>query len=185
MRHALTMPLTAVAMALMLAGCGSEPAAEKPADTVIAQVNEMTKPLPGLYETVVELKELTVPGIPADQVDMMNQQMGVKSSRTETTCLTKADTDQGFQTLVRKMGQMGQEADCAISKFDTSGRTLNAALSCTARTGAKMAMDVGGTVAPDRSDLTMTMKGSHHMLPGQEMTMVMHAVSRRVGDCPV
>ncbi len=187
MRATILMPL----MIFALAGCGSETAseksAEKSADEVIAEVSQMAKPLPGLYETTAELKDFSVPGIPAKQLSMMKQQFAAKSNKTDTMCLTREDADQGFEKMVREMGEMsqtGEGVDCAFSQFDASGSKLNAVLSCTGPGGMKMAMNMDGTVAPDRSDMTMTMNSSSSMMPGQEMTMVMQTASRRIGDCP-
>ncbi len=187
MRPTLLMPL----MIFGLAGCGSEPdgeiSAEKSADQVIAQVSQMAKPLPGLYETTAELKDFSISGIPAEQLGMMKQQFAANSNKTDTMCLTKADADQGFEKMLREMGEMsqaGEGVDCAFSQFDASGSKLNAVLGCTGPGGMKMAMNMDGTVAPDRSDMTMTMNSSSSMMPGQEMTMVMQTASRRIGDCP-
>lgn len=171
-------------MIFAIAGCSGEPAAEKSADEVIAEASRMARPLPGLYETTAELKDFTVSGVPAEQLGMMKRQFADSSNKTDTMCLTKADADQGFEKMVRQMGEMGESMDCAFSQFDASGSKLNAALNCTGPGGTKMAMNMDGTVAPDRSDMTMTMKSSSSMMPGHEMTMVMQTASRRVGDCP-
>lgn len=183
MRATILMPL----MIFALPGCGSETASEKSAGEVIAQVSQMAKPLPGLYETTAELKDFSVPGIPAGQLGMMRQQFAASSGKTNTMCLTREDADQGFEKMVREMGRMGQTGegvDCAFSQFDASGSKLNAVLNCTAPGGMKMAMTMDGSLAPDRADMTMTMNSSSSMMPGGEMTMVMQTVSQRIGDCP-
>lgn len=187
MRATMLMPL----MIFALAGCGSETASEKSAEKstqeVIAQVSQMAKPLPGLYETTAELRDFSISGIPAEQIGMMKQQFAANTNKTDTMCLTKADADQGFEKMMRQMGEMGQPGDgveCAFSQFDASGSKLNAQLNCTGPGGVKMAMNMDGTVAPDRSDMTMTMNSSSSMMAGREMTMVMQTASRRIGDCP-
>lgn len=167
-----------------LAGCGSEPSAEKSADEVIAVANQMAKPLPGLYETTGQLREFSVPGVPAAQLEMMKKQFAANAGRTNTFCLTPAQAENGFEDMMRQLGEAGEGVECAFSKFDASGTKLNAMLSCTGPSGTKMAMDMDGTVAPDRSDMMMTMKSSSSMMPGMEMTMVMKSESRRIGDCP-
>lgn len=187
MRATIMMPL----MIFALSGCGSEPvsetSAEKSAEEVIAQASKMARPLPGLYQTTAELKDFSISGIPAEQLGMMKRQFAANTNKTETMCLTKADADQGFEKMMRQMGEMGQTGEgveCAFSQFDASGSKLNAQLNCTGPGGVKMAMNMDGTVAPDRSDMTMTMNSSSSMMAGQEMTMVMQTASRRIGDCP-
>lgn len=183
MRATLFMPL----MIIALAGCGSEPEEKKSADDVIAEAGKIAKPLPGLYETTSELKDISISGMPAEQLGMVKKQFAANSNKVDSMCLTKADADEGFEKMVRQMGEMGQMGEgveCAFSEFDASGSKLNAQLNCTGPGGTNMAMNMDGTVAPDRSDMTMTMKSSSSMMPGREMTMVMQTASKRVGDCP-
>ncbi len=169
---------------LALAGCSSEPSAEKSAEDVIAAANQMARPLPGLYETKAELREFSVPGVPAAQLDMMKKQFSANADRTSTFCLTKSQAENGFEDMVRQMGEAGEGVKCSFSRFDAAGAKLDAALTCTGPGGMNMAMNMDGTVAPDRSDMTMTMKNSSSMMPGMEMTMVMQSESRRIGECP-
>lgn len=179
-------------MIFALAGCGSdpasdpasEPAGKKSASEVIAQARPIAKPLPGLYETSARLQKFSVSGVPDEHLAVMKQQFAASSNRTEAMCLTKEDADQGFEKMLRQMSAMGDDMNCAFSRFDASGTTLTAQLNCTAPGGTSMAMAMDGTVAPDRSDMTMTMKSSSDMMAGREMTMVMHTAARRIGDCP-
>lgn len=180
MRATFIVPL----MTLALAGCGSEPTGATSADEVIAEVSQMVKPMPGLYETTAALREFSMPGIPAEQLDMMKKQFAENAGGTDTMCLTDADAEQGFENMVRQMGEMGEGVECKFSQFDAAGTKLNAALSCTGPGGMNMAINMDGTVEPERSDVTMTMKNSSSMMPGMEMTMVMQSESKRIGDCP-
>ena len=180
MRAILILPLGVLA----LSACGTEPAEEKSADDVIAAVSQMAKPLPGLYETKAELREFTVPGVPASQLKMMKQQFAANADRTDTFCLTQAQADNGFEDMIRQMGEMGEGVKCVFSKFDASGTKLDAALSCTGPGGTEMAMDMNGMVAPSQSDMMMSMKSSSSMMPGMEMTMVMQSEYKRIGECP-
>jgi hypothetical protein len=169
---------------LALAACGSEPAAEKSAEDVIAEASKMASPLPGLYENRSELKEFSMPGIPAAQVDMMKQQFSANANKTNTFCLTQAQADTGFEDMVRQMGDMGGTMQCKFSQFDASGAKLDAQLNCSGEGGMTMNIGMDGTVEPERSDVTMTMKGGSSMAPGMEMTMIVRGQTTRVGDCP-
>ncbi len=187
MRAALSIPFLIFA----LAGCGSEPASEesaaKSAGEVIAEASQMAKPLPGLYETTSQLMDLSISGVPPEQLSMMKQQLSANSGQKETMCLTRADAEQGFEKMLREMGEMGQMGEgleCAFSRFDASGSKLNAVLNCSGPGGTRMAMRMDGTVAPDRSDMMMTVNSSSDMMAGRDMTMVMQTASRRIGDCP-
>lgn len=180
MRTMLLLPL----VALGLSACSSEPAKEKSTDEVIAAVKDMAAPLPGLYSTKVELKEFSMPGLPPAQVEMMKKQFAANSGGTSTMCLTKAETENGYEDMLRKMGEGRDGVQCKFSRFDTSGSKVTAAMDCTGPGGMTMAIGMDGTVEPEHSDVTMTMKNSSSMAPGMEMSMVMQSVSTRVGDCP-
>ena len=180
MRIAIILPITAFA----LAGCGSENAVEKSVEEVVAEAREMEGPRPGQYETKTVLREFSVPGVPAQQAEMMKKQFAAGTDRTETSCLTKEQADKGFEDMVRSMGQMGENVTCTFAKFDTSGSKLDAALNCDGPGGTKMSMAMDGTVEPEQSEMTMTMNSSSTMMPGMEMTMVMDSRSRRIGECP-
>ncbi|MDZ4308213.1 DUF3617 domain-containing protein [Allopontixanthobacter sp.] len=169
---------------LALTACGSETPEEKSTDEVVAEARKMAGPMPGQYETTTVLREFSVPGVPAQQAEMMKQQFASGTDRTETFCLTKDQAEKGFEEMVRSMGQMGQGVTCSFSKFDASGSKLDAALNCTGPGGTTMTMGMDGTVESERSDMTMTMNSRSTMMPGMEMTMVMDSRSRRIGECP-
>jgi len=180
MRKSFILPL----IALALAACGSEPAGEKSAEEIIAEASQMASPLPGLYEYRSELKEFSMPGIPAAQVDMMKQQFSANANKTNTFCLTQAQADTGFEDMVRQMGDMGGTMQCKFSQFDASGAKLDAQLNCSGDGGMTMNIGMDGTLEPERSDVTMTMKGGSSIAPGMEMTMIVRGQNTRVGDCP-
>lgn len=180
MRATLILPLILCA----LAGCGSEATDQKSADEVIAEASKMARPLPGLYETTAQLREFSMPGVPAAQLEMMKKRFAANAGRTSNFCLTKAQAESGFEDMVRQMGEAGEGVKCSFSRFDAAGAKLDAALNCTGPGGMNMAMNMDGTLAPDRSDMTMTMKNSSSMMPGMEMTMVMQSQSKRIGECP-
>lgn len=180
MRSTIFMPIAVLA----LAACGSETPEEKSTGEIIAEARKMTGPLPGQYETKTVLREFSVPGLPEQQAEMMKQQFAAGTDRTETFCLTKQQAEQGYEEMVRSMGQMGEGVSCSFSKFDASGSKLDAALNCTGPGGTTMTMGMDGTVEPEQSDMTMTMNSSSSMMPGMEMKMVMDSQSRRIGECP-
>lgn len=162
----------------------SEQSAEKSPEAVIAEGRQIERPVPGLYKTTSELREFSVPGLPAAQADMMRQQFAANANTTSTMCLTKEDAEQGFERMVRQMGELQPGVECAFSEFEAAGTQLDAALNCTGPGGMKMATTMNGTVEPEQSDMTMSMKNSSSMMPGVEMTMVMHTASQRIGECP-
>ncbi len=179
------------ALALILAACGSGDAASDgtatggvSADDALAQVESMTKPLPGQYRTQFELVDLTVPGIPAEQIATMRTMFADSVANIETSCLSAQEAEQGFEEMVRQLGESNGDAQCTIDSFDADGGTLDAALSCAPKSGVTANMTVNGDIAPEKSVMTMAINTKAANIPGGEMTMSIRTTANRLGDCP-
>lgn len=172
-----------IALTLALGACGQS-GEKKSADEVMAEAGELAKPLAGQYRTEVELLEFSVPGLPPAQADKLRSMMGNVASQASTYCLTQAEADKGFEEAIRKMTQGENGLKCAFNKFDASGTRMDAALSCTGQGGLTSQMTIGGTVAPDKSDMRMDVRQKAPMIPGGEMRMGMRMKAQRTGPCP-
>ncbi|WP_209348170.1 DUF3617 domain-containing protein [Pontixanthobacter sp. CEM42] len=167
-------------LALGLAACGSEAEEPKTQEEVAAAIEELEKPEPGLYRTVTEVVDVSITGLPEAQQAMAEQQ----AQRTDTSerCLTQEEAENGFQDMVRGLGQADQSSQCEFSKFDVSGSDLDANMKCSGPMGSGAEVAMSGTVQSDQTDLEMDMKISGG--PIGEMNMKMNIKSERIGDCP-
>lgn len=176
MRIAFYIPLAA----LGLSACGSEAEQPKSEEEVIAAMESLAKPEPGLYRTSTEMVEFSIPGLPADQVEQMKQMQGMGSNVSEQ-CLTEAEANKGFKDMLRELSKPDEGLSCDFTRFDTSGSNLDAKMSCDGPAGAGAQISLTGLVETDRSDLTMDMAVDAG--PVGKMNMKMKTKSERIGPC--
>ncbi len=169
-----------------LAACGSndkESATPKSADEVIAEAGKLEKPLPGRYETKVDLINFTVPGLPKAQAEQMKSMMGGTNREGSTYCLTDEEAQKGFEESIRKMTEGTGQMKCEFDRFAVDGGKLDAALTCSAPQGMTSDIALDGTASAEASTMHMKMTQKAKMIPGGEMRMEMRMTSRRMGDC--
>ena len=168
-------------LALGLAACGGEAEEPKSDEEVIAEMNELAKPEPGLYRTTSEMVSMNIPGMPPEQAKMIEQQRN-SGPETSERCLTEEEASKGFEDMVRGMGEADETAKCDFTKFDVDGSDLDAKMTCSGPVGSGAEITMAGTVESDKTDLTMDMKVDAG--PLGEMNMQMKVNSERVGPCP-
>lgn len=175
----------AVAILLALSACErvDDPQGEVSTQEALAQAQELTKPRPGQYETQFELVDLTLPGVPEAQVGTMREMFAANVQNRETSCMTQADAEKGFEEMVRQLGESNGDAQCTIDRFTAVGGMLDAALSCAPKAGVTASMTVKGDIAPERSVMTMAINTKADTIPGGEMTMSIKTTANRIGDC--
>lgn len=172
--------MAALLGALAAGGCKKpEP---KSGEEVVAEARRLTKPEPGMYETSVKLVNFAMPGMPADQLNQLQEQFGAMANRKASQCLTAADADAGFEQVVRQLGEGVGGMQCVFDRFAADGGKLDAAMACTGPGGMKAQIGIDGTVVRDRSAMTMTIEQQMGPMPGG-MTMQMQFDSRRTGPC--
>ncbi len=176
MRYLAIAPLAA---ALALAGCGkSEPDEGKVGmDEVAAAAGEMPRPQPGQYSSTIELLDFDVPGLN----DAMKQQMRSAAesglAQGNSFCLTEEEAAQGPERMVQNMA----ESNCTFQRFDVSGGTIDAQMSCAGEGGITGDVKLTGTMSTQSSSITMDM---NQEIPGAGTThMKMKVDSRRTGEC--
>lgn len=162
-------------VALALTACKQEP---KTADQVKKEIAAMPKPKPGLYRSNSKLVSFEMPGMPQAQQDQLKQVFSQAQGRD--FCLTKAEADKGYEEMTKKLA----EGNCTYDKFEASGSSLDAKLSCATGKDMKATVAMKGNVSAEGSQMTMTIEQSAPQLPGKSMKMVADVSSTRVGDCP-
>lgn len=129
------------------------------------------KPQPGLYKTTITLTGIDIPGLPEDM-----KGHGAGLVRTLESCLTQAEVDRGFETLLVK----GQDGACSFENFALKDGAFQAMLVCEAQ-GATTRTAMEGTATATGADFTAATKMG---FGGTEGTMSVSGQHRRAGDCP-
>ncbi|MFC3102166.1 DUF3617 domain-containing protein [Altererythrobacter lauratis] len=176
MRFICLLPVAAV---LTLTACGDS--AEDSPTTLEEAAEEMTEgptPQPGQYTTTTELLELNIPGLTPEMQQMFEQMMAEGAQEGASYCLTAAEVTSSREEMLKNM----TESDCTVQRFDMSGGTIDAALTCPPGTdGISGDVRMTGTMSETGADMTMSFKTQ---IPDMgEATIRMRAVTTRVGDC--
>ena len=129
------------------------------------------KPQPGLYKTTITLTGIDIPGLPEDM-----KGHGAGLVRTLESCLSQAEVDRGFETLLVK----GQDGACSFENFALKDGAFQAMLVCEAQ-GATTRTAMEGTATATGADFTAATKMG---FGGTEGTMSVSGQHRRAGDCP-
>lgn len=183
------MTLAAMGLAFLAAGCGSKEksgeaagASGKSQEEVRQEAAKLDKPRPGQYAQTSEVKQIDVPGLPKQMADQMKSTL--QKSQVSNFCLTSAEAEKGYRDMFHDVGQ-GRE--CTYSRFDVDGGKLDAQMECASKEGGKAVLTLDGTVAEDKSDITVKMDMSDGpqmgSQPGGQMKMTMHVTTKRIGDC--
>ncbi len=166
--------------ALALASCSGEPEEPKSQEEVLAAMEDVAKPQPGLYRTTTEMVEFNMPGLSEEQQSQMAQ-MQQTGSNTSEQCLTAEEADKGLEEMVRNLSQPQDGLSCDFTKFDADGSDIDAKMACSGPAGSGATIALTGTVAETKSDLKMDM--TIDAGPMGEMNMQMTTKSERIGDC--
>ena len=169
--------------ATMLAAC-SDGNADTDGDGTVsteelaAASQGMVKPQPGQYETTMEFVDMEIPGMNAEETEMMKSMMAGASGQSFSYCLTEEEAARGFE----KMARMSENDDCEVAQFNASGGDLSASMTC-AMNGTDAQIEMTGSGTETSSDMTMKMVTRSPEIPGGEMRMTMRMKSQRTGDC--
>lgn len=173
--------LGAASSALLLAACGSsESEADQGAismEEVAEAAKDMPSPVAGQYESTVELLAIDVPGMPEDAKAQMKAAAAQSLSQGNSFCLTEEEAAKGAEQMVQNMA----DSTCSFERFDVSGSSIDAKMSCSGEGGMQGRVALKGTMSSTDSSMTMDMTQAGPN--GQEMTMTMKVDSKRVGDC--
>ena len=169
MRRTRFVPLVLAALLLTAAGQTSTGGPEAVASA----------PRAGEYRTTLELILFEVPGVSEDQLPQVRESFVEELGSGNTFCLTP---DPANLVMRRKMLEHIAEGDCTFDRFEATGATVSAAMSCARSdaTGGRVTMD--GRIWAENADVNMALAQE---LPGRSPTrIVVRARAARVGDCP-
>ena len=141
----------------------------------------------GKWETKVTLENLEISGAPAgseEQVEMMKETIknSIEGQATRTECLTKEQADKEEVAKAMSKATGGQ---CNFAKEEVGGGKIDVAGTCNMG-GQEMEVAMNGTMAPEKIEMTTTMKSEPKgsgvtMQPG--MDMAMKTTVTHLGDC--
>jgi hypothetical protein len=122
---------------------------------------------PGLWQTTVTIKSVTMPNAPAS---MMRAMQGHTTNVKQ--CVTAQDAARGPHDLLKSA------PSCRFTRYAMAGGRFSAAMSC-AQGGGSMNSTVIGAFTPTSfsADSNVVMTG------GAGMTMASRITSRRLSDC--
>jgi hypothetical protein len=130
---------------------------------------------PGLWQSKVTIKEMTIPGMPAQFADKMKQSMAEHQKQTSEHCLTKEDVKQPKEGFFA-----GQDKSCRYAHFTMGGGKMDIQMVCKME-GASQTTDMTGSYTPTSYAMDMSSHGSGGGQQG--MVMKMHVDSQRIGEC--
>lgn len=178
-------PRTALAAALLLAGCGEkpgDPAEPQTKQEVAAQIAQSANPRPGQYRSTIEFTRFDIPGLPADALSQVRQQMESATAVQNSYCLTAEEAARGRQDVLKRLGKA--QGDCRFTRYEVDGEKVSATLSCAQGPGGgTVAMTMDGTMGTTGSDIRIAMDMANPAVPAAKANIAMHVVTTRIGDC--
>jgi len=171
--------LLAATALLALAACDSADKGPKTLDQAKAEAKQMERPEPGQYSQTTKFTKFDVPGAPpamAEQIKGMMQDKG----ETTTYCLSKADSEKGFEEMFKKVG----EGECKYERFDATSSSIDAVLVCETGPGGSARLAMNGTVSKTGSDVKVDVQQKNDKSPMGNANLAMEVSSKRIGDCP-
>lgn len=181
MRAIVSLPLVLV-LAAGLAACddfGSGPdKGPKSLEEAKAEAQQMERPEPGQYTQTTRFTKFEVPGAPKEMAARMKGMMEGKGE-TASYCLTKEDSEKGFEEMFRKVG----EGECKYERFDASANAIDAILVCDTGQGGSARLTMNGTVSKTGSTVKVDVEQKNAKKPMGNATIAMEVSSKRTGEC--
>ena len=170
--------LTAVAI-LALSACDKADKGPKSMEQAKAEAAQLERPDPGQYRQTTRITKFEVPGAPPEMVAQIRKMMEGQGGNLEY-CLSKAETEKGFEEMFRK----GAQGDCKYDRFDASANTIDAIMTCKAGEGGSARMTMNGTVSSTGSKVTVNVEQKNDKSPMGNANIAMELETKRIGDCP-
>lgn len=181
MRHAILLPLTALA----LTACGGNDVSmtnaspEEVAKKVDAAGAARFKP--GKWEMTVQTVSVDIPGLQGEMKKQMTEMM-LKKVQTSTSCITKKQAESPpAEVIARSQGR------CKYENFQMDGGRIDGTLVCPAQGpegsmgGGAMKMRVAGTFDDDSFAIDNEMEATAQ--GGPAMKIKAKSSGKRIGDC--
>ncbi len=171
--------LFAATALLSLAACDSADKGPKTLDEAKAEAQQMERPEPGQYSQTTKFTRFDVPGAPPEMAAQIKGMMNAKGE-TSTYCLSKEDSEKGFEEMFKKVG----DGECKYERFDASSSTIDAVLVCETGPGGSARLAMNGTLSKTGSTVKVDVQQKNDKSPMGNANLAMEVSSRRSGDCP-
>jgi len=170
--------LLAAAATLALAACDKADKGPKSMAEAKQEAAQMERPDPGEYKQTTRITKFEVPGAPPQMVAQIKKMMEGQNNNL-TYCLSKADTDKGFEEMFKK----GAQGNCKYDRFDATSNTIDAILVCDNSPGGTARMAMKGTVSSTGSQVTVDVQQKDAKSPMGNANITMELKTERVGEC--
>lgn len=172
--------LSAAAMlCASLAACDQPDKGPKSMEQAKQEAAQLERPDPGQYQQTTRITKFEVPGAPPEMVAQIRKMMEGQGGNL-SYCLSKADTEKGFEEMFRK----GAQGDCKYDRFDASANTIDAIMTCNSGEGGSAKMTMNGTVSATGSKVTVNVEQKNDKSPMGNANIAMVLDTKRIGDCP-
>jgi Protein of unknown function (DUF3617) len=131
---------------------------------------------PGLWQSKVTVKEMNIPGIPAQFADKMKQSMAEHRERTSSHCVTAEDVKKPKEDFFG-----AQDKACHYARFAMGGGKIDIQMVCSEE-GSSQTSTMTGTYTPTSYAMDVSSQGAGGGERGS-MSMKMHVDSKRIGEC--
>ena len=174
--------LIAVACALPLAGCNSQPevraenaSVEEVADKVADAGGSDQFVRPGKWQSRVQIERFELPGAPPAAAEAMRSMQ--QRSQVHESCLTAEEARRPKEDFFA-----GEGKNCRYERFTMGNGKIDAVMKCSGD-GMAQTMAMQGTYGPDAYQMRMSMNAQAGSGPPGGMTMTMRVDAKRIGEC--
>jgi len=171
--------LLVAAATFALAACDSADKGPKTMAEAKQEAAQLERPEPGQYKQMTKITRFDVPGAPKEMVEQIRKMMEGQNNDL-TYCLTKQDSEKGFEEMFKK----GREGNCKYDRFDASSSTIDAVMVCETGEGGSARMTLNGTVSSTGSKVNVNVEQKNAKSPMGNATIAMEMETSRIGDCP-
>lgn len=130
---------------------------------------------PGLWQSKVNIEEMTIPGLPAQYAQKMKETMSEHRGEASSHCVTATEVKKPKEDF------FGADKSCRYEHFNMGGGKIDIQMVCSER-GSTQTTSMAGTYTPTSYSMDMSSKGTGEGLQNG-MTMKMHVDSQRIGEC--
>jgi hypothetical protein len=171
--------LLVAAATFALAACDGADKGPKTMAEAKEEAAQLERPEPGQYKQMTKITRFDVPGAPKEMVEQIRKMMEGQNNDL-TYCLTKQDSEKGFEEMFKK----GREGNCKYDRFDASANTIDAVMVCETGEGGSARMTLNGTVSSTGSKVNVNVEQKNAKSPMGNATIAMEMETSRTGDCP-
>jgi len=167
-----------IALPLALAACDKADKGPKTLEQAKEEARQLERPEPGKYKQVTRITKFEVPGAPPQMAEQMKAMMQGQGQEA-TFCLTKEDSDKGFEGMFKQV----EQGECKYERFDATKGTIDALMVCKTGTGGTAKLAMKGKVSPRGSQVAVDVEQSGEKDAAGNARIAMEVRSERIGEC--